>query len=111
MKKLFLVVLAAGLFMACGNNDKTNDQAQEAEEPVAEVVEEPVQAQEPVAEVAPVAETKAEVKKEDKAGVSVKADKDGKATVESENVKVEANKDGGVELKINTKGTKSKGNR
>lgn len=110
MKKLFLVVLAAGLFMACGNNDKTNDQAQEAEEPVAEVVEEPVQDQEPVAEVAPVAEPKA-AQKEEKSGVSVKADKDGKASVESENVKVDASKDGNIELKINTKGKSSKGNR
>lgn len=35
----------------------------------------------------------------------------GKASVETENVKIEANKDGNVEIKVNTKGSKNKGNR
>ncbi len=112
MKKVFLAVLAAGLFFACGN-DKTNDQAnEEVEAPETEVVEAPV-AEEPVVEAeAPVVENKAAVaeNKSDK-GTTVKVDKDGKATVGTENVNVEASKDGGLEIKVNTKGKNSKGNR
>lgn len=113
MKKVFLAVLAAGLFFACGN-DKTNDQAnEEVEAPETEVVEAPV-AEEPVVEAeAPVVETKAAVaeNKSDNKGTTVKADKDGKVSVESDKANVEASKDGGLEIKVNTKGKNSKGNR
>ncbi|MCQ2264214.1 MAG: hypothetical protein MJZ70_08000 [Bacteroidales bacterium] len=112
MKKVFLAVLAAGLFFACGN-DKTNDQANEEVEAPETEVEAPV-AEEPVVEAeAPVVETKAAVaeNKSDNKGTTVKADKDGKVSVESDKANVEANKDGGLEIKINTKGKNSKGNR
>lgn len=107
MKKLFLVVLAAGLFFAC-NNDKTNDQAEAETTDQEQVTEDqpavtetaPVQEQAPVAENTPAP----------KAGTTVDADKDG-AKVETEGVSVEANKDGNVSLQINTKGKNSKGNR
>ena len=106
MKKLFLVVLAAGLFFAC-NNDKTNDQAEAETTDQEQVTEDQPAAAEtaPVQEQAPVAENTTP-----KAGTTVNADKDG-AKVESEGVSVEANKDGNVSLQINTKGKNSKGNR
>lgn len=83
MKKLFLVALAAGMFVACGN--KTNEEATEvAEEPVAEeVVEAPAVEEAPVAEQPAVAEKQepavkveasdegAKVKVGDKAEISV----------------------------------------
>ena len=58
MKKLFLVALAAGMFVACGN--KTNEEAATdsvaVEEPAVEVVEAPA----PVEEAPVVAEEKTE---------------------------------------------------
>lgn len=116
MKKVFLAVLAAGLFFACGN-DKTNDQAnEEVEAPETEVTTETpaVEAETPAVEAeTPVAETKAAVaeNKSDNKGTTVKADKDGKVSVESDKANVEASKDGGLEIKVNTKGKNSKGNR
>ena len=65
MKKLFLVVLCAGLFFACGNKKQQEPEAlmdtvpvEEVIEDVAEeVVEEPV-AEEPVAQATPAKKTK-----------------------------------------------------
>lgn len=57
MKKLFLVLLCAGLFVACGNKQKTEEPA--VDTVAVEVAEEPVQeeaapvAEEPVQEAAP----------------------------------------------------------
>ena len=68
MKKLFLVALAAGMFVACGN--KTNEEATTdsiVEEPVQEVVEAPA----PVEEAPVVAEEKSEP------AVKVEANEDG----------------------------------
>lgn len=60
MKKVFLVLLCASLFVACGNKKTQEEQAVDtvATEVVAEepVVEEPV-AEEPVAEAAPAKTT------------------------------------------------------
>lgn len=89
MKKLFLVALAAGMFVACGN--KTNEEAATdsvaVEEPV-EVVEAPA----PVEEAPVVAEEKTEPA-----------------------VKVEANEEGGKvkigdKAEISVQPTKGKGN-
>ena len=88
MKKVFLAVLAAGLFFACSND--TKDKAVEEEVTTATV------------------ETPAPEKKEE---VKVEGNKNGGVNVETENTKVEADKDGNVSLKINTKGNNTKGNR
>ena len=66
MKKLFLVALAAGMFVACGN--KTNEEAatDSIVEETVEVVEAPAQVEEPV-----VAEEKTEP------AVKVEANEDG----------------------------------
>jgi ABC-type glycerol-3-phosphate transport system substrate-binding protein len=105
MKKVFLAVLAAGLFFACSND--TKDKA--VEEPVTDEVEATVEEQ-PAQEatVETTVETPAPKKEE---GVKVEGNKNGGVNVETENTKVEADKDGNVSLKINTKGTSSKGNR
>lgn len=103
MKKVFLAVLAAGLFFACSND--TKDKA--VEEPVAEEVEATVD--EPAQEA--TVETIAPVTEEKKEGVKVSGDKNEGVKVETENTNVTADKDGNVELKINTKGKNSKGNR
>ena len=105
MKKVFLAVLAAGLFFACSND--TKDKANEEQVPETET-------ETTIDEPAPAPETTATVETPDpekKDGVKVSANKDGEAKVESEGVSVEANKDGNVELKVNTKGKSSKGNR
>ena len=69
MKKLFLVALAAGMFVACGN--KTNEEA--TEEVVEEVVETPAPA---VEEPAPAAEPVVAEEKAEPA-VKVEANEDG----------------------------------
>jgi hypothetical protein len=104
MKKVFLAVLAAGLFFACSND--TKDKA--VEEPVAEEVEATVDEPAQEATVETTVETPAPKKEE---GVKVEGNKNGGVNVETENTKVEADKDGNVSLKVNTKGTNSKGNR
>lgn len=67
MKKVFLVLLCASLFVACGNKKTQEEQAVDtvATEVVAEepVVEEPV-AEEPVAEAAPAKTTTTSSKKQ-----------------------------------------------
>lgn len=71
MKKLFLVALAAGMFVACGN--KTTEE--EATDSVAVEVEEVVETPAPVVEEeAPAAE---EQVAENKAAVKVEANEDG----------------------------------
>ena len=102
MKKVFLAVLAAGLFFACSND--TKDKA--VEEPVAEETEVTVEETTPE-----VVETTAPVTEEKKEGVKVSGDKNEGVKVETENTNVTADKDGNVELKINTKGKNSKGSR
>ena len=88
MKKLFLVALAAGMFVACGN--KTNEEAATDSVAVEEPVVETVVAEEPAAE--PVVAEQTEPK-----------------------VKVEANEDGakvkvGDKAEISVQPTKGKGN-
>ncbi|MBR4647372.1 MAG: hypothetical protein IKO75_09695 [Bacteroidales bacterium] len=70
MKKVFLAVLCAGLFFACGNKKQAEPEAlvdsvpvEEVVEEVAEVVEEPV-AEEPVAQAAPAKKTNTTAKKQ-----------------------------------------------
>lgn len=98
MKKLFLVALAAGMFVACGN--KTNEEAAidsvAVEEPV-EVVEEPAA---PVAEEPVVAENNTPSKNE--IAEDIKAGAEAAATV------TEAVSDA---VKENKKTTSSRGNR
>jgi uncharacterized protein YcfL len=104
MKKVFLAVLAAGLFFACSND--TKDKA--VEEPVTEETEAVVEDEAPAQEVATTTETP-DPKKEE--GVKVSGNQNEGVKVETENTNVTADKDGNVELKINTKGKNSKGNR
>lgn len=107
MKKLFLVALAAGLFVACGN--KSNEEAVVdtpavvEEEVVAEVVDTPDVAEEPVV-AEETAKTQTPAKKENK---TVKET----AKEVGENVAKEAINKGGEEAVKNIKGTSSKGNR
>lgn len=70
MKKVFLAVLCAGLFFACGNKKQAEPEAlvdtvpvEEVVEEVTEVVEEPV-AEEPVAQAAPAKKTNTTAKKQ-----------------------------------------------
>ena len=51
MKKLFLVLLCAGLFVACGNKNKEVEQVADTIPAAQEVVEEPVVEEPEVAEV------------------------------------------------------------
>lgn len=104
MKKVFLAVLAAGLFFACSND--TKDKA--VEEPVTDEVEATVEEPAQEATVETTVETPAPKKEE---GVKVSGNKDEGVKVETENTNVTADKDGNVELKINTKGKNSKGSR
>jgi uncharacterized protein YcfL len=104
MKKVFLAVLAAGLFFACSND--TKDKA--VEEPVTEETEAVVEDEAPAQEVATTTETP-DPKKEE--GVKVSGNQNEGVKVETENTNVTADKDGNVELKINTKGKNSKGSR
>ena len=67
MKKLFLVALAAGMFVACGN--KTNEEA--ATDSIVEETVEVVEAPAPVEEAPVVAEEKTEP------AVKVEANEDG----------------------------------
>ena len=69
MKKVFLAVLCAGLFFACGNKKQAEPEAlvdtvpvEEVVEEVTEVVEEPV-AEEPVAQATPAKKTTTTPKK------------------------------------------------
>ncbi len=69
MKKVFLAVLCAGLFFACGNKKAQEPEAlmdtvpvEEVVEEVTEVVEEPV-AEEPVAQTTPAKKTTTTAKK------------------------------------------------
>lgn len=69
MKKVFLAVLCAGLFFACGNKKAQEPEAlmdtvpvEEVVEEVTEVVEEPV-AEEPVAQTTPAKKTTTTPKK------------------------------------------------
>ncbi len=69
MKKVFLAVLCAGLFFACGNKKQAEPEAlvdtvpvEEVVEEVTEVVEEPV-AEEPVAQATPAKKTTTPAKK------------------------------------------------
>lgn len=91
MKKLFLVALAAGMFVACGN--KTNEEA--TTDSIVEETVEVVEAPAPVEE-APVAEPEVAEKQEPA-------------------VKVEANEEGGKvkigdKAEISVQPTKGKGN-
>ena len=104
MKKVFLAVLAAGLFFACSND--TKDKA--VEEPVTEEVEATIDESAQDATVETTVETP-DPKKEE--GVKVSGNQNEGVKVESENANVTADKDGNVELKINTKGKNSKGSR
>lgn len=62
MKKLFLVALAAGMFVACGN--KTNEEAATDSVAVEEPVVETVVAEEPAAEPVVAEQTEPKVKVE-----------------------------------------------
>lgn len=104
MKKVFLAVLAAGLFFACSND--TKDKA--IEEEVTTETETTVEEEPTAPEATATVETPAPEKKEE---VKVEGNKNGGVNVETENTKVEADKDGNVSLKINTKGNNTKGNR
>lgn len=97
MKKLFLVALAAGMFVACGN--KTNEEAttDSIVEETVEVVEEPAA---PVAEEPVVAENNTPSKNE--IAEDIKAGAEATATV------TEAVSDA---VKENKKTTSSRGNR
>ena len=97
MKKLFLVALAAGMFVACGN--KTNEEAttDSIVEETVEVVEEPAA---PVAEEPVVAENNTPSKNE--VAEDIKAGAEAAATV------TEAVSDA---VKENKKTTSSRGNR
>ena len=97
MKKLFLVALAAGMFVACGN--KTNEEAttDSIVEETVEVVEEPAA---PVAEEPVVAENNTPSKNE--IAEDIKAGAEAAATV------TEAVSDA---VKENKKTTSSRGNR
>lgn len=102
MKKVFLAVLAAGLFFACSNDTKDKAVEEEVTTETETTVEEETTAPEATVET-PAPEKKEEVK--------VEGNKNGGVNVETENTKVEADKDGNVSLKINTKGNNTKGNR
>ncbi|MCR4680683.1 MAG: hypothetical protein K5636_03615 [Bacteroidales bacterium] len=71
MKKLFLVLLCAGLFVACGNKNKDAEQC--ADTTAAEVIAEPAPVEEPVvAEEAPAQEQAAPAKQTSKPKQTVK---------------------------------------
>ena len=78
MKKVFLAVLVAGLFVACGNKN-TEAEATDSTAVETEVVEEAPVAEEPVAEVAPEAEAapEAPAAKQEEPKVKVEANEDG----------------------------------
>ena len=105
MKKVFLAVLAAGLFFACSND--TKDKA--VEEEVTTETETTIDETTPAPEATTTEVTPAPEKKEE--GVKVSGNQNEGVKVESENANVTADKDGNVELKINTKGKNSKGSR
>ena len=77
MKKVFLAVLCAGLFFACGNKKQAEPEAlvdtvppvEEVVEEVTEVVEEPV-AEEPVAQATPAKKNNTTPKKNNKSGMT-----------------------------------------
>ncbi len=91
MKKLFLVLLAAGLFVACGNKKEQPVEVTPIDSTAVEAVVESVP---PVAVATPAPETKPavskpEAKPEAPKAVKVEA-KDGKVTVASKKIEVEA---------------------
>lgn len=91
MKKLFLVLLAAGLFVACGNKKEQPAEVTPIDSTAVEAVVDSVP---PVAVATPAPETKPavskpEAKPEAPKAVKVEA-KDGKVSVASKKIEVEA---------------------
>lgn len=99
MKKLFLVVLCAGLFFACGNKKQQEPEAlmdtvpvEEVIEDVAEeVVEEPV-AEEPVAQATPAKKTNTTSKKTTNNNSGMTAGKTNETPTVQEHAQSAANK-------------------
>ena len=99
MKKVFLAVLCAGLFFACGNKKQAEPEVlmdtvpvEEVVEDVAdEVVEEPV-AEEPVAQAAPAKKTTTTPKKNNTSNTGMTAGKTNEAPTVQEHAQSAANR-------------------
>ena len=95
MKKVFLAVLCAGLFFACGNKKAQEPEAlvdtlpvEEVVEEVTEVIEEPV-AEEPVAQTTPAKKTNTATKK---TNTGITASKSNEAPTVQEHAQSAANR-------------------
>ena len=98
MKKVFLAVLCAGLFFACGNKKAQEPEAlvdtlpvEEVIEDVVEEVEEPV-AEEPVAQTTPAKKTTTQPKKNNTNNSGMTASKTNESPTVKEHAESAANK-------------------
>lgn len=95
MKKVFLAVLAAGLFFACNNDTKDKAVNEEVTNETETTVDEPTPAPEaPATEATPTENTTAQptAKKEDKNEIKEDIEAAGKATTDIINTASEASK-------------------